>query len=296
MNGLVARIQRFSTTNGPGLRSTVFMKGCPLTCQWCHNPEMQRAQPELLYFSKLCAFCGACARVCSNGVHTVRADGHELRREKCTLCGACAQACPCFAIEMQGERLNAHQVIDRLLRDRPFYEASGGGITLSGGEPLAQHDFTCEILHLAKKAGLHTCLDTSGWGGRAEELTGCTDLYLWDVKETDAARHVRATGVEMAPLVDSLRKVDAAGGKIALRCPIIPGLNDREAHIRGIGALASGLRGGVSIDLIPYHRLGLGKAEALGCSQVEYGALTVESKRHAQMILTRIANVPVRWL
>ena len=296
MNGFVARIQRFSTTNGPGLRSTVFMKGCPLACQWCHNPEMRRAQPELLYFSKQCAFCGACARACPNGVHIVRAGGHELRREKCALCGACAKACPCLAIEVQGERLNAHQVMDRLLRDKPFYEASGGGITLSGGEPLAQYDFTCEILRLAKKAGLHTCLDTSGWGGRAEKLADCTDLFLWDVKETDAARHVRATGVEMAPLMDSLRNVDATGAKIALRCPIIPGLNDRDAHFRGIGALASSLRGVVSIDLIPYHRLGLVKAEALGGSQAEYGALTTESKRHARMILTRFVNLPVRWL
>ena len=249
-----------------------------------------------MLFSEQCTLCGICAKVCPNGVHELDAAGHKLHKEKCTLCGACDEVCPSFAVEISGERMNASQVTERLMRDKAYYEASGGGITLSGGEPLAQFDFTREILLLAKDAGLHTCVDTSGWGGRAAELVELVDLFLWDIKETDAQQHIYATGVELEPLMSSMRDISAAGGKIALRCPIIPGLNDREAHMRDIAVIADGIQGVVSIELISYHRLGMAKAEAIGHAQEEFSLLTSEDRAELMEKLIRCTGIPARWI
>lgn len=296
MMGRIARIQRFSTTNGPGLRSTVFMKGCPLRCLWCHNPEMQSFGTELMVYAKTCTVCGGCANVCSQNVHSF-ADGiHFLSRKDCILCGKCAERCPNGAIEIVGEEISAAEVVKRLLRDRIFFSSGKGGITLSGGEPLAQFDFTQEILRQCKSEGLHTCLDTSGWGGRAQEIVEFTDLFLWDIKETDPVNHRRVTGTELEPILQSLCAVDARGAEIILRCPIIPGVNDRESYVREIGAIASELHGVKRIDLVPYHRFGVPKAEAIGMNQKEFDRLDAEMKDTFLQTIREKTTIPVQWI
>lgn len=296
MMGRIARIQRFSTTNGPGLRSTVFLKGCPLRCLWCHNPEMQAFGTELMVYAKTCTSCGLCRSVCERGGHRLEDGTHFVQRENCLLCGKCEEVCPHHAVEMVGADVDAAEVVKKLLRDRVFYDNGKGGITLSGGEPLAQFEFTKDILTRCKAEGLHTCLDTSGWGGRAQELAEYVDLFLWDIKETDPARHLRVTNVELEPILRSLHEVDARGGKTVLRCPIIPGVNDREAHVEAVGELAQELRNVQRVDLVPYHRFGLPKAEAIGMHQEEYEGLSGEAKENLLKAIKDKTKIPVQWV
>ena len=296
MKGLISNIQRFSTQDGPGLRTTVFLKGCPLRCPWCHNMETWTQRPSLLYYDKDCVRCGLCAAVCPHAVHTLTGTAHTLDRNRCTQCGLCARECPTGALELRGEWLTPSELLPRLLRDREFYSRSGGGVTFSGGEALMQLDFVKECIALAKQEQLHVCLDTSGWGGRAHELSADVDLFLWDVKHTDPAAHEALTGVPLEPILQSLRRVDASGGRTRLRCPIIPGVNDAESHVFAVADIANGLAHLQGIDLVPYHALGLVKSAALGLSAREYLRLTAERKAELLTALRTRAQVPAAWL
>lgn len=295
MIGIVSNIQRFSTKDGPGLRTTVFVKGCPLRCPWCHNMETWEQQPSLLYYEKDCIQCGLCTQVCPHGAHVLKNEVHSLNRIACVRCGICAQECPVGALEIRGENMTPEQVMTQVLRDRAFYEQSGGGVTFSGGEVLMQFDFVRECLMRAKAEGLHTCLDTSGWGGRAQELMPYVDLYLWDIKHTDALQHKKLTGVELEPILTSLRETDAAGGHIRLRCPIIPGLNDTPTHLAAVGTIANTLQHLEAIDLLAYHALGTAKTAALGLPVQEYSKLTAEHKQELLTVLQNKAEIPCMW-
>lgn len=296
MNGYVSNIQRFSTQDGPGLRTTVFLKGCPLRCPWCHNRETWLPAPSLLYYAKECVLCGACAAACTKGVHEFIGSQHLMRREKCAACGNCARECPTGALELRGETCTPEELLDLVCRDRPFYEQSGGGVTFSGGEPLMQFDFVKQCLHLLRDEGVHICLDTSGWGGHAAELAPLVDLFLWDIKHTDAEKHRALTGVELAPILQSLRKTDERGAKIRIRCPIIPEVNATEEHLRAIGKIAQPLKHLEGIDLVPYHPLGMSKSAALGVDASEYRLLTAEEKAFLLSVLQGGVKVPVQWL
>ncbi len=296
MKGLLSDIQRFSTRDGPGIRTTVFLKGCPLRCPWCHNRETWEQRPSLLYYEKDCVLCGACAAACPAGAQRVDGKRHRFDRALCLRCGACAESCPTGALEMRGEWIEASALVERLLRDRDYYEESGGGVTFSGGEALLQLGFVKECLALLRAEKVHTCLDTSGWGGRAAELCGLVDLYLWDVKHTDAALHERLTGVPLPPILQSLREVDARGGSTRLRCPIIPTVNDTQAHIEGIAHIANNLRHVQAVDLIPYHDLGLPKASALGEEAPRFAYLTEEKRGELLGRLKALTAVPCGWL
>lgn len=295
MSGLVARIQRFSTTNGPGIRSTVFLKGCPLSCRWCHNPEMQSFRPELLLYSESCVRCGLCMKACAHEVHAVTAEAHVLNRANCILCGECAEDCPKEAIELCGKRMEVPEVMDIVRRDAVFYRNTNGGVTFSGGEPLSQFEFTRELLRSCHAEGFHTCVDTSGFGGRAAELVPYADLFLWDIKETDPENHLRMTGVALEPILESLRETDRLGGKFFIRCPVIPGVNDREEHLVRVGELVCGLRGVQQVDLVPYHDLGLVKASAAGIPQESFRKLTAERKETLLQTIKEVTAVPVSW-
>ena len=267
-SGLVFDIQRFSLFNGPGIRTTVFLKGCPLRCPWCHNPEGVRVNPELLFWPERCIGCGQCVTVCPGGAHRKGADGvHILDRDACVACLECARNCPARALERCGDRMSVRQVMAAVLRDRDYYADSGGGLTLSGGEPLQQPEFATALLEAARAEALHTALETSGcapWE-RFQAVLPVTDLFLFDIKETEPERHKRWTGAPLQPILENLRRLAAAGARIVLRLPLAPGYNDRPDHFAAVARLARELAL-AEADLLPYHRLGESKLAALGRS------------------------------
>jgi len=262
MIGMVFDIQHFAVQDGPGIRTVVFLKGCPLRCLWCHNPESQEAEPELSFTPEKCIRCGKCAEVCpagaiSNGV---------LDRSKCIRCGKCTEPCYAGARELIGRSRSVEDVLSEVLQDRPFYETSGGGLTLSGGEPMFQFEFTLELLKQAKAARLHIAMETCGFApvDRYLKVKPYVDLFLFDVKETDPVRHREYTGVPMEPIHAVLRALDKAGAETILRCPIIPDLNDREEHFQAIALLAGRLRHVQGIHVLPYHSSWESKLARLG--------------------------------
>lgn len=266
MKGRIFQIQRFSIQDGPGIRTTVFLKGCPLHCLWCHNPESRSPQRQLFFSPAQCIGCGACFERCPQQAHKMEGGAHVLVRTACVVCGACTEHCYTGALEMIGRDASVEEVIAEVLKDRPFYETSGGGMTLSGGEPLAQFEFSRALLAAARENGLHTCVETSGFAPfeRLAELRPLVDLFYFDCKETDFTRHLEYTGVERATIVENLVRLDALGAVTVLRCPIIPGLNAREDHFRAIAALANSLQHVKEVQLLPYHPLGRSKLERLG--------------------------------
>jgi len=266
VRGTIFDIKRFAIHDGPGIRTTVFCKGCPLACAWCHNPESITAEPEISFMPDRCIGCGHCLDACAQGAHRMNGSQRVYDRDRCVVCGDCVETCYAEALERVGREVTVGEAIDEVIRDRPFYETSGGGMTVSGGEPVAQFDFTHSLLAEAKEQGLHTCLDTSGltsWD-RLGALLEVVDLFLYDVKDTDADRHERFTGVPLAPILSNLRQLDASGAQIILRCPMIPDVNADDGHLTHIAKLATSLSGVVQVNLLPYHRLGVGKDVRMG--------------------------------
>lgn len=263
MKAAVFNIQRFCVSDGPGIRTSVFLKGCMLHCLWCHNPESQSPDPVLSFTEHLCAGCGECFRTCQN--HRFSDGAHLIDRIRCSACGRCADVCG-GALEVMGKEMTPEEILEEVMRDEPFYRTSGGGLTVTGGDPLYRPQFTLALLKLAKEKGLHTCVETSGCAGweSIEAIAPYTDLFLWDVKETDPELHRRFTGADNLRILDNLRRLDALGVPTVLRCPIIPQHNDRPAHLAGIAALANSLQHVQHIDVEPYHPLGKGKSAAVG--------------------------------
>jgi len=268
--GVVFNIQRFSLYDGPGVRTVVFLKGCPLRCIWCHNPEGLQAKPQLLYDPDRCIGCMECVAACPNFCHGQEAGRHVFDRTSCTGCGSCAGQCCSGAVSVAGEEMTPQAVMEQVLRDREIYFASGGGLTISGGEPLAQPDFTARLLQLAKQAGIHTVLQTSGFcsAETIREVAGHTDLFLYDYKATDDALHRRLCGVSNKMILSNLKLLEELEAEVILRCPIVPGQNDDDDHICGIAAVARAHTCVKQIHLEPYHRLGIGKALWLGLDDI----------------------------
>lgn len=265
-NRYVFNIQRFSVNDGPGIRTTVFLKGCMLNCLWCHNPESKSPKPQLMFHETKCIGCGNCMKVCPRGLHKVGEAGeHVIDRETCVACGVCEEHCV-GALEIAGKEMTVEEILQEVMKDALFYENSGGGMTVSGGDPLLSPGFTLELFKAAKERGLHTAIETCGhakWED-VEALIPYVDLFLWDVKESDPLRHKEYTGVSNERILSNLKKLSEAGAAIVLRCPLIPGLNDREEHLRAIGNLAETLEGVLRVDVEPYHPLGKSKSESLG--------------------------------
>ncbi|MBQ8508287.1 MAG: glycyl-radical enzyme activating protein [Clostridia bacterium] len=263
MNATIFNIQRFSIQDGPGIRTTVFMKGCPLRCKWCHNPESNRAVPELFYDPDKCVGCQSCAAVCER--HSFDGGLHAFDRDSCRGCGKCAERCYTGALELCGKTMSADEVLHEVMKDIDFY-TDGGGMTVSGGEPMMQFDFTLELLQKAKAAGLHICMETCGYAPpeRIRAVAPYVDIFLFDYKETDPVRHQEFTGVTNELILSNLRLLDELGAATVLRCPIIPGCNDRPDHLAGIAAMAEELRHVIEVNVEPYHPLGKSKCERLG--------------------------------
>ncbi|MBR5742923.1 MAG: glycyl-radical enzyme activating protein [Clostridia bacterium] len=261
----VTNIQRFSVHDGPGIRTTVFLKGCPLRCRWCHNPETKRRENELFFTSRLCILCGLCAAACPEGVHTFSGEEHRIDRTKCRLCGACAEACPTTALELCAKDMPIDEILAEVLRDEPFYQG-GGGMTLSGGEPTLHGEKAIALLRAAKEAGLHTAIETSGYF--PEELIAplleTTDLFLYDVKDTDPVRHQANTGVSNERILKNLKTIDALGGESVMRCVMVKGVNMTRDHLAALIPLWKSLRHSQGIELLAYHAMGGSKSERLG--------------------------------
>jgi pyruvate formate lyase activating enzyme len=265
VTGTVFDIRRFSVHDGPGIRTTVFLKGCPLRCVWCHNPEGLAAAPELVWRGERCVRCGACVAACPDGALRWNGDAPVLDAARCSICGACAEVCWAEARELVGRTMTAAAVLAVAERDRVFYEQSGGGVTVSGGEPLAQPAFLGALLAGCRARGLHTALDTSGeapWEV-LDRIRGLVDLFLYDLKLVSDLRHRRVTGVSNARILENLTALAGRGHAIVLRVPLVPGLTDDDCNVGAIGALAAEL-GIARVVVLPFHRLGTAKYVRLG--------------------------------
>jgi glycyl-radical enzyme activating protein len=273
--GRIFDIQRFSVHDGPGIRTAVFLKGCPLRCVWCHNPEGMDAAPLVSFLPEKCLACGECVRACAHEAHRLEGShvaGHPVvhlyNRDACETCGTCIRTCDTGALEFVGRPMSVEDVMKEVSQDKAFYASSGGGMTLSGGEPLAQIDFTVALLRAAKEQGIHRCLETSGFASweRFRPLLPLVDLFLFDCKETDPQRHKAFTGQSNQLILENLWRLHEAGARVQLQCPIIPGFNERKDHFTGIAALAQSLPRLDGVQLLPYHPLGESKLQRFGLS------------------------------
>ena len=265
--GRIFDIQRFSIHDGPGIRTTVFLKGCPLRCLWCSNPESISPEPQLSYVADKCIACGECMKVCKPDAISKDAAGKAVvDRERCTNCGACAPVCDPKALEMVGRDAEVDEVLEVVLRDHDYYTESGGGMTLSGGEPLLQPEFAEDLLHAAKNRGIHCCVETSGYAGWEvlDRLRLAVDLWLFDCKETDPNRHAKFTGRELETITQRLQQLHDVGANILLRCPMIPGHNACKEHLDGIVALSRRLPNLQGVELLAYFDLWRGKLKRFG--------------------------------
>jgi glycyl-radical enzyme activating protein len=265
--GRIFDIQRFSIHDGPGIRTTVFLKGCPLRCLWCGNPESIDPKPQLSYVADKCVACGECFKVCKpNALSRDAAGNAVVNRGRCTNSGDCAPVCDPKALEMVGRDAEVDEVIEVVLRDGDYYAKSGGGLTLSGGEPLLQPEFAEDLFHAAKNRGVHCCIETSGYAAWDvfERLRRVVDLWLFDYKETDPRLHEKFTGRENQTILERLQRLHDAGAAILVRCPMIPGHNARKEHLDGIVALSRRLPRLQGVELLPYYDLWRAKLKRFG--------------------------------
>ncbi|NLM45533.1 MAG: glycyl-radical enzyme activating protein [Firmicutes bacterium] len=279
--GRIYDIQRFSVHDGPGIRTEIFLSGCPLSCLWCHSPESQHYEPKIAWFEIRCIgaeVCGQCITACPQQAvalgkrKTSPVDNKEIQlvqidRERCDDCGLCAEACPAKALCLTTKEITLAEVMEIIERDRPYYEKSGGGVTISGGEPMVQYEFTLELLKACKEAELHTCLDTTGFA-KFElywQVMPFVDLFLYDLKHMDTKRSQKLTGVPNELILENARKLAAAGAKLQIRIPVIPRLNDTEENLRATAVFCRELGAAVQlVQILPYHSLGAVKYERIG--------------------------------
>lgn len=259
-------IQKFALHDGPGIRTTVFLKGCPLNCVWCHNPESKKRALQLAFFKKNCISCKNCQMVCKEGVHAVTQSGHHIDYSRCMQCGECEKACLSHGLKMYGKKMESQKILETVLKDNDFFIRSGGGITVSGGEPMLQFEGLLGLLKEAKKEGLHVCLDTCGYADTAEysRIAPYVDLFLFDYKLTDKEKHKSYTGVDNALILKNLDYLCRNKSMMYLRCPVIPGINDDDAHFQRIAKLSQKYENIVQVNLMMYHDMAKGKSEQIG--------------------------------
>lgn len=266
MEGIVFDIQKFALHDGPGIRTAVFLKGCPLRCVWCCNPESQKLRPEISYNIGKCSGCNRCVHVCP--LASLRTAGNKLvvDYQGCSACGECIDECTDLALKVYGYSISADAVLQEVLKDKDYYVNSGGGMTLTGGEAMVQFDFALALMKMAKEHGLHTAIETSGHAptGKFEEIMPFTDLFLYDYKHTGNLLHQKYTGVDQVLICENLEWLHAHGANILIRCPIIPGINDTEEHFDGIATISRKYTNLQGIEILGYHDYGLSKYANLG--------------------------------
>ncbi|HPI77460.1 MAG TPA: glycyl-radical enzyme activating protein [bacterium] len=264
---VIFNVQRFSTEDGPGIRTTCFLKGCPLSCVWCHNPEGISPRPQTMWYDVRCIGCRSCVDVCPVGALTAGDKGIKINRSTCSACGKCADACPAAAIEIIGKSWTPEALTDEVLRDSAFYETSGGGVTISGGEPLAQHEFVMDFISRCKGAGLHVALDTSGYAAPAvfDPAADAADMVLLDLKTMNPAAHLELTGVPLEPVLRSARSLGETRKRVWIRTPVIPGATDSDENITAVARfIADNIPGCDRYDILPFSNICASKYERLG--------------------------------
>ena len=264
-NAVITNIQGYSIHDGPGIRTVVFIKGCPLSCKWCANPENLKPTYQVGWLESLCKRCGRCAKKCPAGA-ILPDDGRRIDRTKCTDCGECVSACFYDALVGYGEEKTSEEVFNKVRRDKMFYETSGGGVTVSGGEPLTRSEFVAELFEMCHADGITTCVETCGCVPKenVERILPHTDLFYFDLKIMDARRHKEYTGMDNALILENARYIASQGAEILFRQPIIPTVNDTEENVRATAEFIRSLgREDIAIQLMPYHRMGSAKYAAL---------------------------------
>lgn len=263
MKGKIFDIKRFAVHDGDGIRTTVFFKGCPLKCVWCHNPEGIDFKPQLAFYANKCICCGECAKICPQNAHSIKNGVHLFDRENCLSCGMCESVCLKDALTLYGKEFTVDELMPLLLADKSFYESSGGGVTLSGGECLSQTDFCRELLRMLKAESINTAVDTCGHVPQSaiEEVIPYTDTFLYDIKALDEDVHIKCTGHSNKQILENLKFIDSCGKNIEIRIPYVPEFNDKQ--IEKISDFLAGLKGITKIMLLSYHNYAGSKYTAL---------------------------------
>jgi len=263
--GTIFNIQRYSTEDGPGIRSTVFTKGCPLRCFWCSNPESQKSWPEIAHRDSLCNQCGRCIEVCDSQAISIVGKKVLINRKRCTRCGKCVEVCIPEAIRLVGNEMSVDEVFQEVRKDVQYYRSSGGGVTIGGGEPLQQPAFVAALLKQCQDEGIHTCIDTSGYADTEalEEVLPHVSLMLFDLKHMDPIVHRKLTGRSNEPIIRNLELITAREIPTIIRVPVIPGFNDSDEDITAIARTVTGMNHLSEVNLLPYHKYGFSKYKQL---------------------------------
>lgn len=263
---MIFDIKRYAIHDGPGIRTTVFLKGCLLNCPWCHNPEGKVREQEFMWWKEKCIGCRDCQNVCTKDAISFSDDGLLLDKTKCDLCGACTDICHSEALKLVGKKMSVAQVMKEIEKDIAFYDESGGGVSLSGGEPLLQPDFSVNLLKTCQKLGIHTAVDTCGYASSEIllKISEHTDLFLYDLKVINDEKHIKFTGISNKLILENLKRLSDGGPKTVVRFPLILGVNDDEKDILELGEFVSSLINVKELNILPYHRAGVEKSKRLG--------------------------------
>ncbi len=294
MKAKIFEIKRFAVHDGDGIRTTVFFKGCPLKCLWCHNPEGIDFKPQLAYYENKCINCGECVGVCSSNAHTISEKGHIFDRDLCLSCGKCADVCLGNALTFYGKEMTVDELLPILLEDKDFYEESGGGVTLSGGECLMQADFCTELLKNLKERGIHTAVDTCGFVSREviDKVIPYTDIFLYDIKAFDEDVHIKCTGQSNRRILENLKYIDECGIKTEIRIPYVPQYNAEQ--IDKIGIVLKDLKNLTKVRILPYHNFAGSKYKSLDMKNTLPASLPKQDEIHmAVQRLQKLSGQPV---
>ena len=268
MKARVFEIKRFAVHDGDGIRTTVFFKGCTLKCVWCHNPEGIDFEPQLAFYENKCMLCGACVKACLQNAHKIENGIHIFEREKCISCGKCEETCFNSALTLYGKEMSIEELMPILLEDKDFYDTSGGGVTISGGECLCHAEFCAELLKQLKNNGIHTAVDTCGFVSREaiDKIMPYTDIFLYDLKAYDEEVHIKCTGFSNKNILENLKYIDECGKQIEVRIPFVPGFNSEQ--IEKIAKFMRGLKNLTKVRVLPYHNFAGTKYKALGMENI----------------------------